>query len=414
MKRENFQSRLGFLLVSAGCAIGIGNVWKFPYVTGVNGGGVFVLFYIISLIIMGVPILTMELAVGRASRKSAVLGYKALEPKGSRWHVHGWLCVIGCCLLMMYYTTVSGWMLGYCFKFAAGTFSGMAPADVDAVWTNMLASPAEMALWMVLIVVAGFVVCSFGLQKGLERISKWMMICLLVLIVILAINSLTLDGAMEGVKFYLLPDFSKIFGSPDMFFEAAYAAMGQAFFTLSIGMGSMTIFGSYIDKRYRLTGEALRIDDRLNGLSGLVERRLHLSGFAQSFVNGALIYCVGAMAIIGALNDGLRGDASVLYIKSLLDGISSVVLGATLGPGVIFAALPVLVYQGAISLLAGALEPFLAGELLGQICGVGCCLVLCIGINFLGMTKIKTANMLPALLVPVLWSFLQPLFSGAA
>ena len=163
-----------------------------------------------------------------------------------------------------------------------------------------------------------------------------------------------------------------------------------------------------------LAGEALRIDDRLNGLSGLVERRLHLSGFAQSFVNGALIYCVGAMAIIGALNDGLRGDASVLYIKSLLDGISSVVLGATLGPGVIFAALPVLVYQGSISLLAGALEPFLAGELLGQICGVGYCLVLCIGINFLGMTKIKTANMLPALLVPVLWSFLQPLFSGAA
>ena len=161
-------------------------------------------------------------------------------------------------------------------------------------------------------------------------------------------------------------------------------------------------------------GEALRIDDRLNGLSGLVERRLHLSGFAQSFVNGALIYCVGAMAIIGALNDGLRGDASVLYIKSLLDGISSVVLGAPLGPGVIFAALPVLVYQGAMSLLAGALEPFLAGELLGQICGVGYCLVLCIGINVLGMTKIKTANMLPALLVPVLWSFLQPLFSGAA
>ena len=205
--RENFRSRLGFILVSAGCAIGIGNVWKFPYVTGANGGGVFVLFYILSLIIMGVPILTMELAVGRASRKSAVEGYRALEPNGSRWHVHGWLCVIGCCLLMMYYTTVSGWMLGYCFKFAAGTFSGMAPADVDTVWTNMLANPAEMALWMVLIVVAGFIVCSFGLQKGLERISKWMMICLLTLIVILAVNSLTLEGAMEGVKFYLLPDF---------------------------------------------------------------------------------------------------------------------------------------------------------------------------------------------------------------
>ena len=200
MRRENFRSRLGFILVSAGCAIGIGNVWKFPYVTGANGGGVFVLFYIISLIIMGVPILTMELAVGRASRKSAVLGYKALEPKGSRWHVHGWLCVIGCCLLMMYYTTVSGWMLGYCVKFATGTFSGMQPSDVDAVWSALQANPGEMALWMVITVVAGFLVCSFGLQKGLERISKWMMICLLVLIVILAINSLTLEGAIEGVK----------------------------------------------------------------------------------------------------------------------------------------------------------------------------------------------------------------------
>ena len=183
--------------------------------------------------------------------------------------------------------------------------------------------------------------------------------------------------------------------------DGTLASSGELLLIISLVLGT-------------LAGEALRIDDRLNGLSGLVERRLHLSGFAQSFVNGALIYCVGAMAIIGALNDGLRGDASVLYIKSLLDGISSVVLGATLGPGVIFAALPVLVYQGAISLLAGALEPFLAGELLGQICGVGYCLVLCIGINFLGMTKIKTANMLPALLVPVLWSFLQPLFSGAA
>uniref|UniRef100_UPI003FED8C42 sodium-dependent transporter n=3 Tax=Dysosmobacter TaxID=2591381 RepID=UPI003FED8C42 len=154
MSRENFRSRLGFILVSAGCAIGIGNVWKFPYVTGVNGGGVFVLFYIISLVIMGVPILTMELAVGRASRKSAVLGYKALEPKGSRWHIHGWLCVIGCCLLMMYYTTVSGWMLGYCFKFASGTFSGMQPSDVDTVWTDMLANPGEMTLYMVIIVLA--------------------------------------------------------------------------------------------------------------------------------------------------------------------------------------------------------------------------------------------------------------------
>lgn len=161
-----------------------------------------------------------------------------------------------------------------------------------------------------------------------------------------------------------------------------------------------------------IVGEALHIDDRLNGLSGLVERKLHLTGFAQSFVNGTLIYCVGAMAIIGALNDGLRGDASVLYVKSLLDGISSVVLAATMGPGVIFAAIPVFLYQGAITLLAGALEPLLAGVLLDQICAVGYCLVLCIGVNFLGGVKIKTANMLPALLAPVLWHFASPLFAG--
>ena len=184
-------------------------------------------------------------------------------------------------------------------------------------------------------------------------------------------------------------------------------ALGVAVLVLGLNGVISSMFTVNADGTLASSGELLLI-------ISLVLGRLHLSGFAQSFVNGALIYCVGAMAIIGALNDGLRGDASVLYIKSLLDGISSVVLGATLGPGVIFAALPVLVYQGAISLLAGALEPFLAGELLGQICGVGYCLVLCIGINFLGMTKIKTANMLPALLVPVLWSFLQPLFSGAA
>ena len=205
MKRENFQSRLGFLLVSAGCAIGIGNVWKFPYATGENGGGVFVLFYLLFLVIMGVPVLTMELAVGRASRKSAVLGYKALEPKGSKWHIHGWFCVIGCCLLMMYYTTVSGWMLGYFVKFATGAFNGLDTAGVDTVWTDILANPGEMAIFMAITVLVGFAVCSFGLQKGLERISKWMMLALLALIVVLAVHSLMLDNAGEGVKFYLEP-----------------------------------------------------------------------------------------------------------------------------------------------------------------------------------------------------------------
>ena len=257
MKRENFQSRLGFLLVSAGCAIGIGNVWKFPYVTGENGGGVFVLFYLLFLILMGAPVLTMELAVGRASGKSAVLGYKALERPGSKWHIHGWFCLLGCYLLMMYYTTVSGWMRGYFFKFASGTFSGMASEAVDGVFGAMLASPGEMTLWMAATVLAGFLVCSFGLQKGLERITKVMMLGLLGLIVLLAVHSLLLPGAAEGTKFYLLPDFQR--AREAGLGQVVTAAMNQAFFTLSLGIAAMEIFGSYMSKDHTLPGEAVRI-----------------------------------------------------------------------------------------------------------------------------------------------------------
>ena len=271
MKRENFQSRLGFLLVSAGCAIGIGNVWKFPYVTGANGGGVFVLFYLLSLALMGVPILSMELAVGRASRKSAVLGYQALEPQGSRWHLHGWFCVIGCYLLMMYYTTVAGWMLGYFFKYLGGSFSGLAGDAIDGVFGAMLGNPGEMTLWMVLVVLAGFLVVSFGLQKGLERISKVMMLCLLVLMVVLAIHSLTLEGGMEGLKFYLLPDFSRAMEAG--LGSVITAAMNQAFFTLSLGIAAMEIFGSYMTRDHTLTGESVRIcclDTFVALMSGLI------------------------------------------------------------------------------------------------------------------------------------------------
>ena len=190
MKRENFQSRLGFLLVSAGCAIGIGNVWRFPYVAGQNGGGIFVLLYLVFLLMMGVPVLTMELAVGRASRKSAVLAYKALEKPGNKWHIHGWFCMIGCYVLMMYYTTVSGWMLSYFFKFATGKFtSGMDKESVGNVFQSLLSSPKEMGLWMAVTVVLGFLVCSQGLQKGVEKISKYMMSALLLLIVILAVHA---------------------------------------------------------------------------------------------------------------------------------------------------------------------------------------------------------------------------------
>ena len=269
--RENFKSNLGFLLVSAGCAIGIGNVWKFPYVTGQNGGGVFVLFYLLFLLIMGVPVLTMELAVGRASRKSAVDAYKALEKPGHKWHWHGIVCVIGSYLLMMYYTTVSGWMFGYFIKFLTGTFSGVETAGVDGVFSGMLSNPTEMIIWMGITVLIGFGVCSFGLQKGIERITKYMMMGLLGLIIVLAIHSLTLDGALEGVKFYLLPDFKRAMESG--LGNVITAAMNQAFFTLSIGIASMEIFGSYMTKEKTITGESVRIcalDTFVAIVSGLI------------------------------------------------------------------------------------------------------------------------------------------------
>lgn len=258
MERESFKSRFGFLLVSAGCAIGIGNVWRFPYVVGQNGGGIFVLIYLIMLVIMGMPVLSMELAVGRASRKSAVLAYKALEKPKSKWHIHGWFAIIGCYILMMYYTNVSGWMLNYFFKFASGTFkSGMDAAAGANVFSDMLASPAEMGLWMAITVVAGILICSIGVQKGLERVSKVMMSALFVLILVLAIHSFTLSGAGEGLKFYLVPNMENVktvgLGS------VVAAAMNQSFFTLSLGIAAMEIFGSYMGKEHTLLGEGARI-----------------------------------------------------------------------------------------------------------------------------------------------------------
>ena len=258
MKRESFKSRLGFLLVSAGCAIGIGNVWRFPYVTGQNGGGIFVLVYLIFLVIMGLPVLTMELAVGRASRKSAVLGYKALEKKGSKWHIHGWVAIFGCCMLMMYYTTVSGWMVTYFFKFLTGSFkSGMTTEDTAQAFSNLLGDPKQMAFWMILTVVVGFLVCSRGLQNGLEKISKFMMTALLLLIVVLAVHSLTLSNAAEGVKFYLVPNTEAV--AAVGLKNVITAAMNQAFFTLSLGVAAMEIFGSYMGKDHTLAGEGVRI-----------------------------------------------------------------------------------------------------------------------------------------------------------
>ena len=270
-ERDSFRSRLGFLLVSAGCAIGIGNVWKFPYVTGANGGGVFVLFYLLFLVTMGVPVMVMELAVGRGSRKSAVLGYKALEKPGSKWHIHGWFCLAGCFLLMMYYTTVSGWMLAYFVKFLTGTFDGLTGEAIDNVFFSMLGNPKEMAAYMVITVLAGFLVNSSSVEKGLERVTKVMMIALLILITVLAVHSLMLPGAAEGVKFYLLPDFGR--AMENGIGNVIVAAMNQSFFTLSLGIASMEIFGSYMSKDQSLPGEAVRIaglDTFVAILSGLI------------------------------------------------------------------------------------------------------------------------------------------------
>ena len=271
MQRETYGSRLGFILVSAGCAIGIGNVWKFPYVAGQNGGGIFVLFYLLFLAIMGIPVLTMELAVGRASRAGAVGGYKALQKPKAKWHWHGWVCLLGCFMLMMYYTTVSGWMFGYFGKFLTGTFDKVGSGGAGSVFGNMLANPGEMTTWMGIIVVAGCLVCSIGLQKGLEKINKVMMLCLLVLIVVLGIYAVTLPGAKEGLKFYLLPDLeqAKAVGIGNVI----VAAMNQSFFTLSLGIASMEIFGSYMSKDNTLASESVRIcalDTFVALMSGLI------------------------------------------------------------------------------------------------------------------------------------------------
>lgn len=257
MEREKLKSRLGFILISAGCAIGIGNVWKFPYMAGKGGGGAFVLFYIIFLIILGLPIMTMEFAVGRASQKSPVRAYNALEKSGQKWHIHGYITLAGCYLLMMFYTTVTGWMLHYFYLTAAGKFTGLNSVDVAEMFTYMLEDPLVMGGWMVLVVIIGVFVCSRGLQNGIERITKVMMISLLAIMLILAVNSFTLDGAKEGLKFYLIPDFTRM--KEVGVISTITGAMNQAFFTLSLGIGAMAIFGSYIDKKRTLLGESLNI-----------------------------------------------------------------------------------------------------------------------------------------------------------
>lgn len=256
MEREKFGSRLGFILISAGCAIGLGNVWRFPYIAGQYGGAAFILIYLLFLVIFGLPIMTMEFSVGRASRKSIAESFKALEPAGTKWHLFSFIGMAGNYLLMMFYTTVTGWMFAYFFKMLRGDFMGKTVEQVTAQFGELTSNPAAVIGFMVLTVALGFFICSLGLKNGVEKINKIMMVALLAIIVVLAVRSVTLPGAAEGLKYYLIPDFSKMEGRVG---EVLFAAMGQAFFTLSIGMGSMAIFGSYIDKDRSLLGESLSI-----------------------------------------------------------------------------------------------------------------------------------------------------------
>ena len=272
--REKFASRLGFILISAGCAIGLGNVWRFPYITGQYGGAAFVLLYLVFLVILGLPVMVMEFSVGRASQKSCAKSFDLLEPKGTKWHWYKWMGFGGCYLLMMFYTTVGGWMISYVVKSATGTFTGMDTEAVGGVFNSTLANPSELVGWMLVTIMLGFLVCSMGLQKGVERITKVMMSCLFLIMIVLCVRSVTLDGAVEGLKFYLIPDFSKMFENGwSTFGGAVYAAMGQSFFTLSLGISAMAIFGSYIGKDRSLMGEALNIgilDTMVALIAGLI------------------------------------------------------------------------------------------------------------------------------------------------
>lgn len=271
MKRERLGSRLGFILLSAGCAIGVGNVWKFPYMCGQYGGGAFVLIYLFFLIVMGAPVLTMEFAMGRASQKSPVRLYQKLQPEGSKWHIHGYFAMAGNMILMMFYTTVAGWMLQYFYQTAKGDFVGADAEKVGSMFGEMLADPVSMIIFMGIIVVIATLVCSLGVQNGLERVTKFMMIALMIIMVILAVNSIFMSGGSEGLKFYLIPSFEKM---KDVGIgNVVVGAMNQSFFTLSLGIGAMAIFGSYIGKERALLGEAVNVtilDTFVAFVSGLI------------------------------------------------------------------------------------------------------------------------------------------------
>ncbi len=320
-KRETFSSRLGFVLISAGCAIGLGNVWRFPYITGKYGGAAFVLLYLLFLVILGLPVMVMELAVGRASQRSIALSFQRLEPKGTKWHWYSYVGFAGNYLLMMFYTVIAGWLLYYFVEMLRGSFTGLDADGVAGRFTDLLSRPGTMTAYMILVVCIGMYVCNQGLRNGVERVNKVMMVCLLALMVVLAANSVLLPGAGEGLRFYLQPNFRNLMYDAEgnwILGEAVFAAMGQAFFTLSLGIGAIAIFGSYIGKEHRLAGEALRIgvlDTCVAFVAGLIIFPA-CSAFGVSTGEGSALVFVTLPNIFNAMPMGrLWGGAFFLFLS---------------------------------------------------------------------------------------------------
>lgn len=376
MEREKFRSRLGFLMVSAGCAIGIGNVWKFPYMVGNSGGGLFVLLYLFFLIIMGVPVLTMEYAIGRSTRKSSAQAFHMLEKPGQKWHIQRYIAIVGNIVIMMFYTTVAGWMFYYFYKMAIGDFVGLDAAGVENTFGQMMSNPGPMAVCTLLVVVLGFAICSLGLKNGVERIGKWMMLALLGIMVVLAGRSLFLEGAGEGMKFYLLPSLSKM--KEVGFGTVAVSAMNQSFFTLSVGIGGMEIFGSYLDKDRSLVGEAVMVC----GLDTFV-----------ALVSGMIIFPA-------CFAYGIAPDSGPRLVFITLPNIFNSMAGGRVFGAFFF----IFMSFAAFSTVIGVFENIIA--LTGETFHWSrkkACLINCILIAVLSMPCVLGFN---------LWSFIEPLKAG--
>ena len=376
-RREQFGTRLGFVLVSAGCAIGIGNVWKFPYLCGQYGGATFILIYLAFLAIMGLPIIICEFAVGRGSKKSIALAFSELQPEGGKWHHYRWFCMAGNYILMMFYAMVCGWMMHYAYQTATGQLTNVTTEQVSAAYSNMLADPGTLIFWMMMTIVVAFGICAMGLKNGVEKITKVMMLCLICLMVILAVHSVTLDGAAEGVRFYLVPNLDSIREAG--LGAVMFAAMSQAFFTLSVGIGAMAIFGSYLDDARSLTGEAINI----------------------VLLDTSVALMAGMIVIPACFAYGLEPEAGPSLLFVTLPNVFSDMLGGRIWGTAFF----VFMTFAALSTIIAVFENLVAFAM----DGLGWSRKKAVGINFVAITLLS----LPAVFGFNIWSEIQPLGAGS-